>query len=1098
MAGQEFSIVRFKLKPDVLSAIRHFLIKSLMAFFLIRCCSFVIADDSFWDGESYTDRWLSAQNWVGDTLPQSSDRAILDETDGLILIVSGDDIHIDKILGPVHQTVTTLTMDIRGGSLSNRAYWQFGRVPGGQGVINIYDGQVSTRDFTVGIVGGNAVLNMYGGSLTVNGTDTSGLTIAGDNISTGSIELSGGTITAGNFSINSGGQINIKGGRIYLNGDFKALVEQYISEGLIRAYDGNGLVFCDYSPETDTTIVSGEPISSVGLEFVYIPPGRFTMGSDIDSGEFDEHPSHEVNITKPFYMSTTEVTNAQYEQFDPTHSEFRGKNGFSNGDNEAVLYVSWEDANAFCQWLSQKEDRNYRLPTEAEWEYACRAGTETAYYTGDDLPLEYWKNQQIDWFQLPVSLEVASTPPNPWGLYDMHGNVEEWCYDWYGKYPVGPQNDPLGRINGQFKVTRGGSHGTTLFFLRSANRMGTVPNDKQWMTGFRVVMTNHSLGDPLPETQKPLNMRHVSQEDYQWPPVTDMNQPYFEGPVSFYVPPAEGSYPENWPNSHASTITWCDNGDLLLCWVTNFQWREIYTIASRLRCGNNQWDPASVFFYTPDRDGSGGALINDGNGKVVYMRGISASAKWATLAGMTKWSTNNGADWSKGKLVYPDHWDGRFYHAHFGFVASNGDLVMVGDGGYLDTDGSFIHISQDGGQTWYNPGYGKPEPDYAQGATGGKIAGIHAAVVETEDGSFMAFGRKNNINGMMPKSVSVDKGQSWTYYASVFPGLQGGQRPVMIRLNEGPIVLFSFSNPGIVVEDAIDKERLIFGLFASVSYDEGQTWPVIKPLTTDEQPQKYDGRGRTGIFTMDQAHAEPAGYLGCTQSPDNIIHLVSSGLYYKFNLKWLEEPMAMGDIDDMEFYSPAGAADITSVWQVGGGSNIHIETDDVHWGQQALRLDYDNRVEPRSYAAVSYLPGRNWDRFNIKSLDIWFKGKLTNTPADIFIKLKDAMGREATFTNNDVDQITEQTWDLWRVDLTNLHLSLDNIVSFTIGVGDANGSLPGGGVGTVVFDDIKLYPQRCLSEVELKGDINNDCIVDMSDLLEFSQQFLQDGVLTID
>ena len=116
-------------------------------------------------------------------------------------------------------------------------------------------------------------------------------------------------------------------------------------------------------------------------------------------GDFDERPRHRITISRPFYMAATEVTNAQYEQFDPGHRQLRGKLGFSKEDDEAVVFVTWHDAGRFCEWLSKKEGQPYRLPTEAEWEYACRAGTTTAYHTGDSLKdPAFHKNVGESWF----------------------------------------------------------------------------------------------------------------------------------------------------------------------------------------------------------------------------------------------------------------------------------------------------------------------------------------------------------------------------------------------------------------------------------------------------------------------------------------------------------------------------------------------------------------------------------------------------------------------------------------------------------------------------------------------------------------------------
>ena len=224
-----------------------------------------------------------------------------------------------------------------------------------------------------------------------------------------------------------------------------------------------------------------------GMEFVEIKPGSFMMGNMQGVAEMkniqrlireDEVPVHRVTISQPFRMAVTPVTNKQYELFDPEHRRYRGRNGFSSNDDDAVVYVSWYDAMAFCQWLSDKEGRPYRLPTEAEWEYAARAGTTTAYFTGDELASEFKR----------TDLAVKKTPPNPWGLYDIHGVVEEWCYDWYGPYNEDDKINPIGYDTGIFRVLRGGSHSTVDEYLRTSNRMAQIPEARNWLMGFRVVI----------------------------------------------------------------------------------------------------------------------------------------------------------------------------------------------------------------------------------------------------------------------------------------------------------------------------------------------------------------------------------------------------------------------------------------------------------------------------------------------------------------------------------------------------------------------------------------------------------------------------------
>ena len=161
----------------------------------------------------------------------------------------------------------------------------------------------------------------------------------------------------------------------------------------------------------------------------------------------------------------------------------------------------------------------YRLPTEAEWEYACRAGTRTHYHTGDHLPDAFLKNARRSWFPDPertepgdvVSLAVGKTPPNAWGLCDMHGNVEEWCHDWYGPYEPGKQTDPVGRVAGDFRVTRGGSHSAEIYYLRSANRMGALADESSWLIGFRVVIAPLPNTAPLPVAERPLAQCFVEQ-----------------------------------------------------------------------------------------------------------------------------------------------------------------------------------------------------------------------------------------------------------------------------------------------------------------------------------------------------------------------------------------------------------------------------------------------------------------------------------------------------------------------------------------------------------------------------------------------------------
>ena len=220
--------------------------------------------------------------------------------------------------------------------------------------------------------------------------------------------------------------------------------------------------------------------NSIGMNMAYIPPGKFIMGSP--SGEqnrhYDEYP-HAVRLTRPFRISTTEVTQAQWAAvMDINRSNFKG-------DNLPAEKVSWRDAVAFCEKLSQKEGRTYRLPSEAEWEYACRAGTTGPFAGTGHLDEMGWYEANSEEKTHPV----AAKKPNAWDLYDMHGSVSEWCSDIYSPdYPKDEATDPTGPSEGTYRVIRGGSWGHFATSCRCAARNSAPPSYQLKETGFRVVM----------------------------------------------------------------------------------------------------------------------------------------------------------------------------------------------------------------------------------------------------------------------------------------------------------------------------------------------------------------------------------------------------------------------------------------------------------------------------------------------------------------------------------------------------------------------------------------------------------------------------------
>jgi sulfatase modifying factor 1 len=651
--------------------------------------------------------------------------------------------------------------------------------------------------------------------------------------------------------------------------------------------------------------------NSLGMRLVRIEPGSFVMGTSGElpmetlaaaeigisgknwlpkAGDYDERPAHKVTIHKAFYMGVVEVTNQQFETFDPLHQYLRGKHGFSIDHDEAVVFVDWHQAKAFCDWLSKKEGLPYRLPTEAEWEYACRAGTTTPYSTGTTLPAECIKNPDSSWYpvaqrsrgrQEVVPLHVGRTKPNPWGLCDMHGNVEEWCHDWYGPYEAQDQVDPVGRIDGDFRVTRGGSHGTIPFYLRSANRLGTIPEDKHWQIGFRVVLGELPTTKQLPRTPPALFQQEVEQKTpANVLEAADAAKPYFRGPRPYVkiAPDAEG--PLFAKHNHDPGIAECPNGDLLAIWYTTVteRGREISMAASRLRYGTENWQPASVFWDAPDRNDHAPALWFDGAKTLYHFHGLSSAATWGPLAIVMRTSNDSGATWSKARLIAPEH-VARHQVVESVFRTKEGYLILPCDAAPGSSGGTAIHLSRDQGKTWTDPG--------------GTIRGIHAGVAQLNDGRLIAFGRGEPIDGAMPMSISADLGKTWTYHASMFPPIGGGQRLVLRRLKEGLLLLISFAPPvnatsgkSFMITDASGKKRPIQGLFAAVSHDDGKTWPHIRSITDDGPAREIETTdGRT--CTLSSSSGEPRGYMAGCQGRNGVFHLISSRQHYSFNLAWL-------------------------------------------------------------------------------------------------------------------------------------------------------------------------------------------------------------------
>lgn len=399
---------------------------------------------------------------------------------------------------------------------------------------------------------------------------------------------------------------------------------------------------------------------------------------------------------------------------------------------------------------------------------------------------------------------------------------------------------------------------------------------------------------PRPEDAPPRWARDVAARPVAWRAAA--RGPFFAPPIPFVLPPEDEGEPF-YAHNHQPSITWLANGDLLAIWYSTEEevGTELTVLASRLRHGHDAWDASSEFFKAEDRNMHGSSLYHDGQGTVYHFNGMGprGGQGWARLALLLRTSQDHGLTWTAPRPIAPEM-VGRHQVISGTIQTAAGALIQPCDAVPGGAGGTALHISRDGGQTWIDPGQGKPAPTFADGATGlGTIAGIHAGVAELTDGRLLALGRGDSIGDRMPMSLSADLGATWTYRASPFPPIRGGQRLVLRRLMEGPLLCVSFTSGNRHQPEAngmtfVDQQGQPFtghGMFAALSFDDGETWPLRKLLTPGQGT--FSAGGHTGEFTASPTRAEHAGYLAATQSPDGVIHLISSRLHYRFNFAWL-------------------------------------------------------------------------------------------------------------------------------------------------------------------------------------------------------------------
>ncbi|WP_425429188.1 SUMF1/EgtB/PvdO family nonheme iron enzyme [Termitidicoccus mucosus] len=621
-------------------------------------------------------------------------------------------------------------------------------------------------------------------------------------------------------------------------------------------------------------------------------------------GDWDEHPVHEVTISQPFHMAEAEVKVGQFQQFRAAY----------RGDPATAPYaagISWEDATAFCRWLSEKEGMTYRLPTEAEWEYACRAGTTT-------------------WFSSPGEAPPGIGVPNAWGFLNMHAGVREWCLDWHGEYPFESQTDPVGPSSGIARVIRGGGLENDLpYYSRSANRAGLppnfppvpleelqavsqkakvsanapsgagqaqsgnyksemgyknfirdIPNNQGNSTiGFRVVAAPPPAtkpGDPLlPFAVLGVLPTNVTTRELakHGPPA---NKPHFRKRLLLPTPPentapsklaalrALGFHRGMLRHNHCPGLVACDNGDLIVVMFTAVgeTTPDVAMMSTRLRHGADQWDMPDLFLDMPDIDDHAPLLWND-HGRIWFVWGMNKFNAGYPFQYIT--SDDNGATWSPVNFPhFPEPVGG--YSAQpitSAFRDRAGNILIASDA--IGPE-SVLWKSTDNGATWFD--------------TGGRTGGRHTVFVEMRDGRLLGFGGKSSdIEGHMPRSVSDDGGKTWKISQTPFCMLGGNQRPSLIRLASGRLFFAGDlqTDKGFTPPDIKDK-----GVWVALSDDDGETWKIRKLPSTQrhELPKRSADMGGDTI-----------GYSVTRQTPNGMIHLIATMtepcLHYEFNEEWI-------------------------------------------------------------------------------------------------------------------------------------------------------------------------------------------------------------------
>ena len=630
-------------------------------------------------------------------------------------------------------------------------------------------------------------------------------------------------------------------------------------------------------------------VTSDGMRMVRVRAGSFMMGNALATdpaalrqspvfthGGEDERPVRRVLLSYDFFISETEVTAAQYSRFQEDHEDASHFSPYATG-------ISWEDAEGYAQWLSRREGRIFRLPTEAEWEYVARAGSAEHFSSGLRPP--------------------ASGEPNAWGVKNMHTDAMEWVQDWYDEYAEADETDPIGPAAGITRVVRGGglnmpyegghskkypNDGRLPFYRRSANRAGMVPHYRgRHNIGFRLVAAALPTTLPQPVNPKPAH-QFVRQHNPWVQSGPDPRRPWFRQRDLLPIPVensgndairAAGFHASMHGKNHNPGLVVAPNGDLIAVYfsatVPDFEdLTDVNIIATRLRFGADHWDWPGPFFDLPGAKDIGPLITRDDDRLWFACGGGGLDGivfRWQT-------SDDNGATWSAVRLPVITGRRGDYFPQPISNLLRGADGTL-----YLPSDGSggtsFLWASRNEGDTWSD--------------TGGRTGGRHTVFVVRRDGAILGLGGKtSDIDGYMPQSVSTDGGRTWSVSKTRFPAQgPGQQRPSLIRLSSGRL-FFAADWLNAAGEQPPGINRT--GAYVALSDDDGETW-MVKDLPQLPPHDRWVFRDRAG-YVPSPLKEGTLGYNSAAQAVNGVIHLINCRTYpaqhLELNEAWILDPAA--------------------------------------------------------------------------------------------------------------------------------------------------------------------------------------------------------------